>query len=54
MSMTVTVACPHCGSTGSYRLGVTSGSAAATCTNPGCRHMFRVYVQNSMILRVVK
>lgn len=49
----VTVACPHCGSTGTYQLGGTqSGTTPVYCNS--CRTGFRIEYKNSQVVRTLK
>jgi len=54
MSAQVTVVCPHCGSTGTYRSGFKSGSGTQMAQCRSCKKSFRIYFQSGKVRRVDK
>lgn len=52
MGKKLAIVCPHCGSTGTYEIGIQNGSTGVQCKQ--CKKNFRVYMQNGEIKEVKK
>lgn len=52
MAIRVVVACPHCGSTGTYQVGVSDGHSRVQCLS--CRKGARVHMKKGEVYKVVR
>lgn len=52
MTQKVTVPCPHCGSTSTYTLGVSTGSQGTSCKQ--CHKGIRIYMKSGSVDAVKK
>ena len=50
MSSQETVACPNCGTTATYNVGVSNGSTPCQCKQ--CKHNFRIHMKNGSVDQV--
>lgn len=50
--LSVTVVCPHCGSTGTFNIGVSNGTGFGQCRR--CHKTFHIEMRNGSVHSVYK